>query len=134
MAESAKVAGARQKAGPPLPVKAYLLLYNGALAAGWSVVLVRSVLYTLDHAPSWVEGGVPASLPGLYDNLRWPLQVFQTAAFMEILHVVMGMVRSGIFTTLLQVTTSRDLLSPIPHSLLYPISCRSRLVSSYCGV
>ena len=31
---TAKAAEAQQKAGLPLPVKAYLLLYNGALVAG----------------------------------------------------------------------------------------------------
>lgn len=84
-------------------LKLYLLAYNGLLTVGWAVILVRTVLYVVDHGASWVADGTVVTMPGLYDNLRWWLQVFQTAAFLEIVHAALGMVRSGLFTTLMQV-------------------------------
>ncbi|CAI8005603.1 Very-long-chain (3R)-3-hydroxyacyl-CoA dehydratase 2 [Geodia barretti] len=109
MAEKAETSGQREKeneskkSGPPPVAKAYLLLYNGLLTAGWFVVLYRTVLYSIDHAPSWRSDGIPTSVPGLYDDLRLPLRVFQTAACLEVVHVAVGIVRSALFTTFIQV-------------------------------
>lgn len=81
-----------------LLAKAYLLVYNGLLTAGWSLLVFNTVQYTLSHAAS-----INGSVPGLYKSIRWPLQVFQTAALLEIVHSLIGLVPSGVMTTLMQV-------------------------------
>lgn len=45
--------------------------------------------------------GLP--FPQLYDNVEFELQIFQTAAALEILHALIGLVRSPVGTTLVQV-------------------------------
>ncbi|KAH7354131.1 tyrosine phosphatase-like protein [Plectosphaerella cucumerina] len=81
------------------PVKnAYLILYNAVSAVAWLVVLGRTVAVFSSRGPSFVPLVVA-------DWTRWT----QTAAGMEILHSLFGIVRSPFLTTLMQVL-SRFLL------------------------
>ncbi|KAL7936031.1 tyrosine phosphatase-like protein [Trichoderma chlorosporum] len=82
------------------PVKnAYLILYNAASAIAWALVLQRTVL-TL-----YAGGGPHAVYVTTGEFTKWT----QTAAAMEILHSLFGVVRAPLFTTLMQVA-SRFLL------------------------
>ena len=65
----------------------FKIIYNSLCfhaVLSWAVILIRTVMYTVDHAPSWAASGIPGALPGFYDNMRWLLQIFQTAAFLEV--------------------------------------------------
>lgn len=67
------------------------------LVAGWALLLTKATLYAL-NMKRW-DGHVP----GLYDNIRLSMLVFQTAALLEVLHSALGLVSSGVMTTLMQV-------------------------------
>jgi len=74
-------------------MKAWLLLYNLASAAGWAYIVyitATSFLNGLSPAQLWEEVG---------DALIW----VQTAAVLEILHCLLRWVRSPLMTTVMQV-------------------------------
>ena len=73
--------------------KAYLLSYNGILFAGWSLILTKM-------AQHFISGG---SVTTIYPLIKTLLMVSQTTAIMEILHSLVGIVRSPVFTTFVQV-------------------------------
>jgi very-long-chain (3R)-3-hydroxyacyl-CoA dehydratase len=70
----------------------YLQLYNGISALLWFVVLSRAALLALLVGPSHVYGGVG----------EWTRNV-QTMAVLEVVHAAVGLVRSSVATTALQV-------------------------------
>ncbi|KAL7927924.1 hypothetical protein ACQKWADRAFT_318007 [Trichoderma austrokoningii] len=81
------------------PVKnGYLILYNAASALAWGMVLQGTVT-------SLVESGPESVYLNVGEFTKWT----QTAAAMEILHSLFGVVRAPLFTTLMQVA-SRFLL------------------------
>jgi len=71
----------------------YLLTYNTLLAAGWGYILflVADTVY---------NGGWTAEV---YERTSLPLKICQTAAGMEVLHSLLGVVKSPFFTTFIQV-------------------------------
>lgn len=72
---------------------AYLILYNLLVAAGWTYVVVHCV-----------QGGLAGSSTGeLWKDVELPLKIAQTAAVLEIVHSLTGVVKSPIMTTLMQV-------------------------------
>ncbi|XP_020171760.1 very-long-chain (3R)-3-hydroxyacyl-CoA dehydratase PASTICCINO 2B [Aegilops tauschii subsp. strangulata] len=71
----------------------YLSAYNWVVFFGWAQVLCYA-------ASALLESGHEA----VYAAVERPLQFAQTAAFMEILHSILGFVRSPISTTLPQIT------------------------------
>ena len=98
--------------------RAYLVAFNFGLAAGWAAVLapiVQAVLAVC--APDECAGLLPFGAAAgsvcicgdLYASVELPLKVFQTAAVLEVLHALFGVVRAPIFTTFIQVL-SRQLL------------------------
>jgi len=74
--------------------------YHFHISFSWTFLLVKTIQYTLTHWQNF-NGYVPH----LYDEIRWPLQVFQTAALLEIFHSMVGIVPSGVMTTLMQVSS-----------------------------
>merc|ERR1712130_9044 len=72
--------------------KPYLFLYNAGQVAGWSLLLVQASSHLLNQG-----------LAGLYAHTSLTLQVFQTAAVLEILHAAVGLVRSPVMVTFQQV-------------------------------
>jgi len=70
--------------------KAYLMLYNLALTVGWAYVL-------------WLTFEKRDDYKKIYPVVRIPLQIFQTAAVMEILHAAIGIVKSNVILTTFQV-------------------------------
>jgi len=74
-------------------VQGYLFVYNAVQVVGWSVILVKTVLGILSGK----------SNEQLYNSVELPLQIFQTAAVLEVVHAVVGLVRSPVGTTAVQV-------------------------------
>eukprot|EP00179_Madagascaria_erythrocladioides_P007815 CAMPEP_0198310468 /NCGR_PEP_ID=MMETSP1450-20131203/2553_1 /TAXON_ID=753684 ORGANISM="Madagascaria erythrocladiodes, Strain CCMP3234" /NCGR_SAMPLE_ID=MMETSP1450 /ASSEMBLY_ACC=CAM_ASM_001115 /LENGTH=159 /DNA_ID=CAMNT_0044013305 /DNA_START=85 /DNA_END=560 /DNA_ORIENTATION=+ len=75
--------------------KRYLLAYNLAMTVGWGYILARL-------AKSYAVGNGPQSA---YDSFSLALQIFQTGAILEVLHCLVGLVRSSWFLTAVQVTS-----------------------------
>ena len=73
--------------------RAYLVAYNSVQTAGWSYLLYQTV--------SHLAAG--KSIYSLYEVTSRTLQVFQTAALLEILHAVLDLVRSSVQVTAQQV-------------------------------
>jgi len=71
----------------------YLFMYNAVQVVGWSIILMRTVLGILNGATN----------EQLYNSVELPLQIFQTAAVLEVVHAVIGLVRSPVGTTAVQV-------------------------------
>ncbi|KAJ2161227.1 hypothetical protein GGF46_001655 [Coemansia sp. RSA 552] len=74
--------------------ESYLVAYNAASFAGWGFVLVQTVLYLLEHG---------RDLSGLFGRIGYPLIYVQTGAALEIVHSLIGLVRSSALTVLMQV-------------------------------
>ncbi|KAG9411662.1 Very-long-chain (3R)-3-hydroxyacyl-CoA dehydratase PASTICCINO 2 [Aphanomyces cochlioides] len=82
----------------------YLTLYNLACCAGWAYVLGLT-FQTVNQ-----DRNIDVSTAKLWDIVEIPLKIVQTAAFMEILHAMFGIVRSPVFSTVLQVSSRLALL------------------------
>uniref|UniRef100_A0A0K0EUH8 Very-long-chain (3R)-3-hydroxyacyl-CoA dehydratase n=1 Tax=Strongyloides venezuelensis TaxID=75913 RepID=A0A0K0EUH8_STRVS len=75
------------------PFEVYLFLYNGIQVLGWGSILLKSI--------NWL--GTSGTYEDLYKENVFALQIFQTAAILEIVHCAIGFVRSPVGTTLMQV-------------------------------
>ena len=73
--------------------KPYLVAYNSIQALGWSYLLYQMV----SHLAAGKE------ISSLYKSTSLTLQIFQTGALLEILHALMGLVRSSVQVTVQQV-------------------------------
>lgn len=71
----------------------YLILYNLVQAIGWTAITVKMIAH-LTLRETYV---------GLYDEIRFLLNIFQTLAVLEILHAAVGLVRSNPVLTGFQV-------------------------------
>ncbi|KMP08654.1 tyrosine phosphatase [Coccidioides immitis RMSCC 2394] len=78
--------------------RAYLLLYNTASFALWSVITLRLFLLLALLVPT---GHVAATYNALFPLLR----VTQSLALLEIVHSLVGIVRAPVITTLMQVAS-----------------------------
>lgn len=74
--------------------KTYLLAYNASLIAGWSYVLVLA-------GAAFAEGGAGA----VYAAVEIPLLAAQTAACLEVVHAILGIARSPVLVTAMQVSS-----------------------------
>eukprot|EP00753_Platysulcus_tardus_P015589 PLAT511.1.p1 GENE.PLAT511.1~~PLAT511.1.p1 ORF type:complete len:221 (-),score=108.87 PLAT511.1:75-737(-) len=74
----------------------YLLAYNLACTAGWALTLYRGVMHLAVN-----EG----SLDDFWGEVELPLKIAQTAALLELLHSLLGLVKSPFMSTLLQVAS-----------------------------
>ena len=75
------------------PGDSYLFAYNAVQVVGWSAILVKTII-GLSENRSWAD---------LYTDVELFVQIFQTAALLEIVHCAIGLVRSPIATTIIQV-------------------------------
>lgn len=75
------------------PSTLYLILYNVMQVLGWGTILIKTVSGLL----------LASTKDQLYKNVELELQIFQTAAILEIVHTIIGLVRSPLGTTLAQV-------------------------------
>lgn len=104
----------------------YLLAYNAALCAGWGYVLYLTWRVVL------AEGG---GTEEVWEAAQLPLKVAQTAALMEVVHAAVGIVKSPLAITAMQVASRiwclwgivvpcADVVVPaglLPESLLAPL-------------
>jgi len=78
---------------------AYLVAYNALQVAGWSYVFYLF----LPHFVYLLENGSPSA--NLYQDIALPLRIFQVAAYLEVLHNLIGIVKSSPIITAVQVTS-----------------------------
>lgn len=100
-------------------MKPYLFVYNLASAAGWAYVLFLAIV-------ALIAGKAPFPF---YETVKFPLQLVQTAALLELFHSLFGIVRSPFLPTFLQVGSRVGILwvfvnafySQLPHFSIYLI-------------
>ena len=73
--------------------KLYLVAYNSLQTVGWSYLLYQTCCHL----------AAGKSVSSLYESTSLTLQIFQTAALLEILHAMLGLVRSSVQVTVQQV-------------------------------
>lgn len=88
--------------------KLYLVAYNSALVIAWSLVLLKSAIFISERK----------DVGGLYNEVEYWLKVAQTAAVMEIVHALVGLVKSSVFTTFPQVLSRLGVLWIILESII----------------
>uniref|UniRef100_A0AC35U1X8 Very-long-chain (3R)-3-hydroxyacyl-CoA dehydratase n=1 Tax=Rhabditophanes sp. KR3021 TaxID=114890 RepID=A0AC35U1X8_9BILA len=75
------------------PVQIYLVAYNAVQVLGWAYILWTTITILAANG----------SNQDVYDGIKCCLQIFQTAAILEIIHCAVGVVRSPVSTTIIQV-------------------------------
>jgi hypothetical protein len=128
----------------------YLVLYNLLSCAGWAYILNLTIASYFQHnlKPSefWSQIGAKPFVVGPVSFGGYgALQVIQTAAFLEVVHVAIGLVPSSLFANIMQVIATRAVVgrfSPAhtlragwisPHvglGALAPIGCISSALLS----
>ncbi|QRV82809.1 3-hydroxy acyl-CoA dehydratase [Ceratobasidium sp. AG-Ba] len=127
--------------GPKPGIKYYLIAYNVVSAIGWSLVLAATVAHLLNlnvqpppsklarlfnasrtpSPPRWL----PASIHPVFKRACTAyaigrvgpiVRIVQTGALLEVLHVLMGLVRSPLATTAMQVASRIYLVWGITES------------------
>eukprot|EP01137_Pigoraptor_chileana_P006489 Opistho-2@50932 len=99
---------AATKRGNGIIANGYLFLYNIAQTAGWSYILYLVGKHLSENNFDHV---------GLYAKVEWPLKVFQSAAALEVLHCIIGIVKSPVNVTFTQVLSRVALVWLIAHSV-----------------
>lgn len=92
----------------------YLILYNAVCCSGWATVLVLAIKTMVE-----MGGGATLSdrLCSVYDGpLPDWLYYVQTAALLEIVHAMVGLVRSPVFVTTMQVGSRIAALNTMLYS------------------
>lgn len=85
----------------------YLLAYNGACFVGWLSILVLAVQTVFKGLSGGATTSLSDSLARVYDtpHLALLLTCSQSAALLEILHAALGLVRSPVIVTAMQVSS-----------------------------
>lgn len=84
-------------------VNVYLLVFNAASCVGWAYVLyltLKTVLQAQEADQDWNQVA-----QSTWMVVSLPLKIVQTMAVMEIVHAAVGIVRSPIASTLMQVSS-----------------------------
>jgi hypothetical protein len=97
------------------PKEIYLILYNLGACAGWSLTLSLALQTLAKGIP---EDGLKESLANVYaaEGLAMYLTYSQTAALLEILHAALGLVRSPVIVTTMQLMSRIVALVAIVYS------------------
>eukprot|EP00550_Attheya_septentrionalis_P012864 CAMPEP_0198301456 /NCGR_PEP_ID=MMETSP1449-20131203/51650_1 /TAXON_ID=420275 /ORGANISM="Attheya septentrionalis, Strain CCMP2084" /LENGTH=752 /DNA_ID=CAMNT_0044003539 /DNA_START=26 /DNA_END=2284 /DNA_ORIENTATION=+ len=92
---------------------AYLIAYNAACCGGWAYVLSLALPSVIGSASSPLE-----ALSQVYavPNLALVLNIVQSAALMEIVHAAVGLVRSPLVVTAMQVASRIAAIFAISNS------------------
>ncbi|KAH8648429.1 phosphatase-like protein [Xylariales sp. PMI_506] len=77
----------------------YLVLYNAVSLSCWSWLTAQALARIL--LPDATSAA--SRLPALYADLLYPLAAIQTAAFLEVLHAALGLVRASPVATGVQI-------------------------------
>ncbi|KAF9432653.1 hypothetical protein BGZ76_010507 [Entomortierella beljakovae] len=115
--QSSSASSSKKASKPVNPViNFYLIIYNWASFAGWAYVLVQTVKTLVETGYDFTK--VYAVIG---DQLVW----VQTAAILEVLHAMLGLVKSPVSTTAIQVASRLLLvwgictLFPVPEVRQY---------------
>lgn len=84
------------------PKDAYLIGYNAACCLGWATVWILGVVY-LVNAVVVESTPLAQAAAGVYPAVAIWLQLSQSAALAEIAHAALGLVRSPVSVTFMQV-------------------------------
>lgn len=109
-----------------VPKDMYLIVYNLSCCAGWSLILL-SAIRSLANGIS--RDGLKESLANVYGNSDLPIGVLsssnplgdllfvtQSAALLEIFHAAVGLVRSPVVVTAMQVMSRIVALVAVTYS------------------
>ena len=77
----------------------YLVGYNAMQCAGWSYIFYLF----LPHLMHFCEHGITSR--NLYQDIAPSLKLFQAAAYLEVIHCIVGLVKSNSLITSIQVTS-----------------------------
>ncbi|CAM4814044.1 unnamed protein product [Rotaria magnacalcarata] len=77
----------------------YLFIYNGILTVWWSLILYA----TVNQVKTYKSVGDLWECRGLWKAIELQLKVCQTAAFLEVIHAMFGLVRSNPMIVLVQI-------------------------------
>mmetsp|Transcript_18585 Transcript_18585/g.33773 ORF Transcript_18585/g.33773 Transcript_18585/m.33773 type:complete len:255 (+) Transcript_18585:63-827(+) len=101
----------------------YLVLYNVLLFIGWAYCLYVTIDVVYLKGQSFIV--VPKDVnTKLWKEIQIPLKWVQTAAFLEVVHSLVGLVRSPVLTTVMQVMSRNWILWGIVN-LMYKVVVRS---------
>ncbi|KAK6167868.1 hypothetical protein SNE40_021799 [Patella caerulea] len=81
--------------GQNIIIRLYLIIYNIAQLAGWAFLMFKMVQF-------WLKNKTHI---GLYQEVEQIVQIFQTAAILEVLHCAVGFVKSSVVLTAFQVAS-----------------------------
>ncbi|UJR14236.1 hypothetical protein I4U23_001226 [Adineta vaga] len=94
----------------------YLVIYNGLLTIGWTLILLETIKRVL----SYNSFHDLSECYGLWNSIEIPLKICQTAAFLEVFHAMFGLVRSNPMIVLIQIISRVFLVwgvaNYIPHA------------------
>ncbi|CAF4721226.1 unnamed protein product, partial [Rotaria sp. Silwood2] len=76
-----------------------LLIYNSILTVGWTFILYE----TIKQVVSYKSVGDLWKCRGLWKSIEAPLKICQTAAFLEVIHAMLGLVRSNPMIVFIQI-------------------------------
>jgi very-long-chain (3R)-3-hydroxyacyl-CoA dehydratase len=109
-----------------VPKDMYLIVYNLSCCAGWLLILVSALQSLVKDIP---QDGLKGSLANVYANGDLAIQVSssinslgdlllftQSAALLEIVHAAVGLVRSPVIVTAMQVMSRIVALVAVTYS------------------
>lgn len=97
------------------PKDMYLIVYNLCCCVGWSTILALSALSLSKGVP---QDGVKEALSNVYatEHLGGLLFYTQSAAVLEVVHAAVGLVRSPVIVTAMQVASRIWALLAVTYS------------------
>lgn len=98
-----------------VPKEIYLIFYNLGCCAGWSLILLSVIRCLVNDIP---QDGLKESLANAYSNggVGEILFLTQSAAMLEIFHAAIGLVRSPVVVTAMQVMSRIVALVALTYS------------------
>ncbi|XP_003386469.1 PREDICTED: very-long-chain (3R)-3-hydroxyacyl-CoA dehydratase 2-like [Amphimedon queenslandica] len=85
--------------------RSYLLAYNLIQTTGWTFILMKAVQYVIEG-----NYGIEVGTPGLYLKVHKELKLFQGLACLEIIHSIIGIIRSNVVLTFFQIYSRNIIL------------------------
>ncbi|PFH46064.1 hypothetical protein AMATHDRAFT_82719 [Amanita thiersii Skay4041] len=95
------MAAPKNERSQPTPIKLYLVAYNALSTLGWAYLLLQTVLHVTTNTgtPLYVR------LLSTYAHVGSTVALVQSCALLEVVHVLLGWVRSPLLTTVMQVSS-----------------------------
>lgn len=93
----------------------YLILYNSACCVGWAGVLGLSLFSLVTSEKAGIKNKL-ADIHG-FQEVSLLLTISQSAALLEIVHALLGLVRSPVMVTFMQVMSRIVALVAVEQSI-----------------